>query len=162
MYEEVVRVPLVMAGPGIPVGVRRDDLLSLLDVAPTVLDALAFAVPPAMRGRSLLPSIVERRDLEEDDRELLVESPAYGPDSTALVTNRHKLVVRADGPELLFALDQDPEERSNLITIDPGAADSLRTRLRDLTSRLQAADEAQPLVMDEATEAQLRTLGYLD
>jgi arylsulfatase A-like enzyme len=158
MFEEVVRVPLILAGPRVPSGVRVDSLLSLVDVAPTVLSILDIDVPATMRGRSLVTAADDR----DDGRALLIESPAYGPDATAIVFGRHKLVVRADGVELLFDLERDPDERTNLITTSPETANAMRRRLHDLTSQLIAAGEGQPIDMDEAAEEQLRALGYLD
>ncbi len=53
LYEEVIRIPLVVAGPG--VGPRREPAqVSLLDVAPTILAWLGVEPPSSMRGRNLL------------------------------------------------------------------------------------------------------------
>jgi arylsulfatase A-like enzyme len=52
--EEAIRVPLVMAGPGVPPGTVVEGQVSLVDLAPTLLDWAAVDVPEEMQGRSLL------------------------------------------------------------------------------------------------------------
>ncbi len=76
IYEESIRVPLLMRGPGIPQGVDVDDLVINADLAPTIVD-LANANPGlVMDGRSLIP--VAQQPGIEQGRELLIEQP-MGP-----------------------------------------------------------------------------------
>lgn len=162
MYEEVVRVPLVMSGPRIPAGCRSDSLISLVDVAPTVLEVMGLHVPSEMKGRSLVTILDGHDETDLHDRALLVESPAYGPDSTAIVSGRHKLIVRTDGHELLFDLVDDPLERTNLSADDPTTTTNLRTRMAGMISAPADGAEGERLEMDEETEEQLRALGYVE
>ncbi|HNN96965.1 MAG TPA: sulfatase-like hydrolase/transferase, partial [Pseudomonadota bacterium] len=53
LYEEQIRVPLVLAGPGIPAGVYKDPV-QLIDVAPTLLQLAGSAVPATLDGHTLL------------------------------------------------------------------------------------------------------------
>lgn len=63
-WEDLMRVPLIMRCPSvIPAGVRCDSIVNLLDVAPTVLDALGLGPEPRFRGRSLRP-LFTQPDLE--------------------------------------------------------------------------------------------------
>jgi len=56
LYDYGTRMPLVIRWPGAAKGGRRvDDLVSLIDLAPTLLEAAGLSVPASMRGRSLLP-----------------------------------------------------------------------------------------------------------
>jgi arylsulfatase A-like enzyme len=58
LYEEVVRIPLLMRYPPIfAAGSRSDALVSLADVAPTILDLCGIAQPATMWGRSLAPLV---------------------------------------------------------------------------------------------------------
>ena len=57
LYDESVRVPLVLAGPGIPAGERRDALAVLTDIFPTLADLSGVPVPAGVDGASLLPSL---------------------------------------------------------------------------------------------------------
>ena len=58
LYEETVRVPLILSLPGVvPEGRRIGTDVQLCDVAPTLLDLLGFETPAGMQGRSLLPTL---------------------------------------------------------------------------------------------------------
>ena len=54
-YNESMRIPLIMRGPGIPAGGTVEEIVLNLDVAPTFLDLAGLETPHAMQGRSLLP-----------------------------------------------------------------------------------------------------------
>ena len=76
-YEEAVRVPLLVRGPGIPAGVRRRQTTAMIDVAPTFA-ALAGARPLVrVDGRSLLP--YAHGNARQNDRTLLIQAGARGP-----------------------------------------------------------------------------------
>ncbi len=162
MFDETVRVPLVLSGPGIPPGLRSGALVSLVDVAPTLLDILGFEIPQQMKGHSLRPLLGSNGRPVWETRALLVESPSYGPDSIAIVRDHHKLIVRSDGHELFFDLVADPLERNNLVTDDPRSADALRQLMTKMVSEMVAKTDGEHFVMDEDTEDQLRALGYVE
>jgi hypothetical protein len=54
-YEELVHIPFIMRGPGLPAGKRVDGFIQSCEVAPTVTDWLGIGVPAHMQGVSLLP-----------------------------------------------------------------------------------------------------------
>ena len=60
MYEEVVRIPLVVSWPGKIASVRSDALASLMDVMPTVCDLTGVLVPAGVDGLSLRPILEQR------------------------------------------------------------------------------------------------------
>ena len=76
-YEEDIRVPMVMRGPGVPEGVRIDAMALNIDLAPTFAEIAGIEPPAFVDGRSLLPLLadpaqpwrqsflIERRQLEE-------------------------------------------------------------------------------------------------
>ena len=53
LYEDGIRVPCIVAGPGIPQGMAREDLVSGLDLTATTLALAGINVPPHMHGRNL-------------------------------------------------------------------------------------------------------------
>lgn len=53
VYEEGIRIPLIVRGPGIPRGERRQDLVAHIDVSASTLAAAGMAIPGAMEGRPL-------------------------------------------------------------------------------------------------------------
>ena len=74
IYEESIRVPLMMRGPGIPRGVTIPDLSINADLAPTIVDAANATPGLVMDGRSLIP--VAQQPGIEQGRELLIEYEA--------------------------------------------------------------------------------------
>ncbi len=154
---------------------RIERPVSVVDIAPTVLDAFGIAPPDAFEGRSLIPLIeggTRERRLDYVFSELsLFENYS----EVALREGRHKMKVRywhnRTGPESvvveLFDLVSDPGERRNL-------ADSADHRdiVRDLVARISVweADVSEWSLdgtdvdlrsLDEETRRELRGLGYI-
>jgi arylsulfatase A-like enzyme len=134
VYEPAIRVPLLMRGPGVPGLVRRGQLVTNADLAPTILDA-AWAAPGRLQdGRSLLP--LARDPALGRDRPLLVEiGRGIGLATTAVRTRRWLYAERAGGAGELYDLRADPHELRNL-----GAARS-HARVRMALARTLAALE---------------------
>ncbi|MFZ2017359.1 MAG: sulfatase [Methyloceanibacter sp.] len=115
-YEESIKVPLVMRGPGIPKGETRAALVNNLDVVATVAELAGASPGYALDGRSLTPLFA---DAEAPWRSaLLIESPVshfQKPRSrfTAVRTATRKYVRYDSGFEQLFDLSADPHELKN-------------------------------------------------
>ncbi len=122
LYEESVRVPLILAGPGVAQGRRCDAFTSVLDLAPTLFDLGGAKEPPPVHGRSLLPLLARPGNVPRDWREHLLfqhfldERWPSRPHMHGVRTHGHKLVVapeHEDGVEL-YDLKEDPHELVNL------------------------------------------------
>lgn len=131
LYEHSMRVPALLAGPGVPVGRRTTALAYLFDLMATV-GALAGVEPPRdNEGRSLVPALADGAAGRD---ELLL---AYRNVQRALVTPTWKLVdYPAAGRVQLFDLAADPEELHDRAA-DPAQAE----RRSALEARLAAAEE---------------------
>jgi arylsulfatase A-like enzyme len=129
-YDHSMRVPLILAGPGIPRGERRDALCTLCDVYPTVCDLTGLSVPGSVEGTSLVPVLLGRSKTHADSLFF-----AYKDVQRAVRTDRHKLIeytVAGQRTTQLFDLDADPWETRSLAG-DPaqaGQISALRARLR--------------------------------
>ena len=104
IYEESIRVPLLMRGPGIPRGVMISDLATNADLAPTIVDVASATPGLVMDGRSLIP-VAQQPGLEQG-RELLIEEPSF----TAIRTARYKYAEHVSGETELYDLQKDPLE----------------------------------------------------
>jgi N-acetylglucosamine-6-sulfatase len=104
IYEESIRVPLVMRGPGIPRGVTVNDLVINADLAPTIVDVASANPGLVMDGRSLIP--VAQDPGIEQGRELLVEQPSF----EAIRTERYMYAEHRTGEQELYDLNNDPFE----------------------------------------------------
>ncbi len=118
-YEEAVRVPLLMRGPGIPAGERRSQTVAMIDLAPTIA-RLAGARPLRRTdGTSLLPYAVS--DRPQGDRALLLQAGSKGAVKArawrfrAVRTDRYTL-VRWKTPRFreLFDRYRDPGQLTNV------------------------------------------------
>jgi arylsulfatase A-like enzyme len=134
------RIPLALDGPGFRGGGRRAELVSLVDMAPTLLDAAGLAVPESMQGRSLLPLTRGGADDWPEEAFIQISESHCG---RALRTARWKYAVAA--PEagggaaysetyeeaFLYDMEADPYEQRNLIEVDKlqEVRDELRERL---------------------------------
>lgn len=122
MYEESVRVPAIVWGPGrIRAAGVLDDLVSLFDLGPTVLELAGLEVPRWMEARSLLPLMVDGPQAVQEGRAHVFSEHAgdrilSGTQFMTMIRDRcWKLVHFVDSEEgQLFDLEADPGERRNL------------------------------------------------
>ncbi|MEK6271143.1 MAG: sulfatase [Actinomycetota bacterium] len=113
VYEESVRVPLIVRGPGLPAGQVRGQLAANIDLAPTILDAAG--VPPLLKmdGTSLLPSA--RDPASGGTRSLVLEYLAGRTGYSAVRTPDGFLYAEhRNGERQLYDLNTDPYELHNL------------------------------------------------
>lgn len=162
LYEESIRVPLVLTGPGVPPG-RVEPLAQGIDLAPTALAILGVAAPAGLPGRDL-------RDLAATapgHREGLAETATgIGPggaaaDVQALRSGRWKLITMPElGHREVYDLSTDPAERRDLAA-SAAEATPLARRLEAVLADapLPPQRSAEP---DAALAERLRRLGYLD
>ncbi len=123
LYDHSVRVPLVFAGPGIPRGEQRDQLVYLLDLFPTLCDHLGLETPASCEGRSFADAIRQGDATGREDLFL-----AYVSSIRGVTDGFWKLIEYACGATQLFDLDHDPHETRSL-ALDP-RHDATRKRLR--------------------------------
>jgi arylsulfatase A-like enzyme len=162
LYDEVLRVPLVIRYPGhvIP-GRQLRGQVRLMDVAPTVLALAGLQVPHARVGsqaRSLACLLTS-----PSPRQAPV-LPAFGDLRGEVASVRigdAKLIrnLRTQREEL-YNLNADPGERKNLDAVDQRERDQLRLILSRWRSSASATvnDQAD---LDDEEKASLRSLGYM-
>jgi arylsulfatase A-like enzyme len=164
LYEECVRVPLVMRFPGGrgPAGLRVRELVGLLDIAPTVADmfgALTGTVARTFEGVSLFPVIGGGRGRGVVLSRSMQERPAF-----ALNDGTWKLIHSLKtGRSEVYHLSDDPDEQHDLVEAEPLRAELMRQELyrwlRDLRVERGTATEER---LNPAEREALRALGYVD
>lgn len=155
-YEELIRVPLVIAGPGV-VSTIVDDQVSLLDLAPTILDLACAEIPPEMGGESFSPALSGET---LDGRTAMTISD--GGSIYGCRTSEWKYITRPSGDEeYLFNLMADPDETNNVYENHPGVAERFSAIITDYRERIDTHQEAD---IDHSVEVQqrLEDLGYLN
>jgi arylsulfatase A-like enzyme len=137
MYEESLRIPLVVRWPGeAPPGTRIGELVQNIDIAPTLLELADVDVPMTMQGHSLVPRLRGEHPSEWRDA-IYYRYYQTGvwhnvPKHRGIRTDRYKLIYYDDlGEWELFDLAEDPDEQVNLFGSAEHAAiaASLRDRL---------------------------------
>ena len=163
MYQELLWVPLIMRGPMVPAGLRVDCTARLVDIMPTALQILGLPVPQGIRGKSLVPQMLPDAAASGCQPTVsLAESPAYGPDSKAIVYDRYKLVYRPGGVNQLFDLEADPAELSDLADERPDLVAELIDLMEQELAGIDRSDPGEAMELSPGTVEQLRALGYLD
>lgn len=158
LYEESVRVPFIVAGPGISGRGRLDNehLVSLgLDFLPTVCDYAGVTQPGVCHGRSLRPLIEDVpntpwRDhlIAETEFHLQKNNQSSGIMGRMARTDRLKYIVYSEGArrEQLFDLGIDPGETRNLVN-DPTHAGELSRHRALLADWARRTGDDFPLVL---------------
>jgi len=124
LYEESIRIPMIICGPGIAErgpGVKVDDLAVNIDIAPTILDIAGIPVPAEMDGSSLYPALrgkkgSGRKDFFMEHVDVIdVENPI--PDSRGVRSEEWKYIRYINvEPEVeeMYHVSADPLETKNL------------------------------------------------
>lgn len=164
LYEETLRVPLILAHPKMEAPLRVPTRVSLMGLSPTILDLLSVPVPAQFQGRSWRPLLRGGAG----DRSIFAETT--NRTKQAFVANDLKLVDVPEGVEL-YDLLQDPAEQEDLATQRPEAVRRLQRRVRLLTARNDrllvrwrrdggSPSRGEPL--EPETLDRLKALGYVE
>jgi arylsulfatase A-like enzyme/Flp pilus assembly protein TadD len=156
-YDATLRVPLIIAGPGIEareVATRAGHV----DILPTLLDLLGIEPPAIVDGSSRRPDLAGTVSasnavyFEALDANL---TRGWAPLS-GVVDDGWKYIQLPQ--EELYDLTADPYEQTNVADREPGRVRALRSRLREWTTREGVAISR---AVDSSEAARLRSLGYL-
>jgi arylsulfatase A-like enzyme len=160
-YQEMLHVPMILMGPGIPRGRRSQQPVSLVDLAPTLLGLFGVEAPPSLPGRDLSP-LWKQGEAGWPERDLFAEANDTNGRRSPLRAVRQgawKLVQHASGERELFELGEDPLERTNRADVEPAQAAKLATQLTTELGSVREAPELPKLTPD--TRRQLEALGYV-
>jgi len=177
-YDSTLRVPLVVAAPGVAAAVR-DEAVSLADVAPTILRAAGVTPPDAMKGRDLLGatiSLLARRSAGSNDRseggkadttsgvnsgvDLYSETEyprAAGWSPLQALTDGRWMAIRAGGTTELYDLQSDSRQEHDVAAAHPAIATAMAAKAQ--TIHASAAASASTIAPD--AQERLRALGYV-
>lgn len=165
LYQEQVRVPLIVVPPAGPAAEVVEEPVSIVDIFPTVCAAAGIAPPPGLQGQSLLP--LTAGTAEGEERAIFAElSRARAARQQEAIRRGEWKFLRRGGRGIgrrLYNLARDPGEKRNLAEDEPELA-------RHLEGELDAWLEAHPLFaappadepLGEKEIKELRSLGYLN
>jgi arylsulfatase A-like enzyme/Flp pilus assembly protein TadD len=162
LYDSTIHVPLLLKLPGNRLeGKRVNANASLVDLAPTVLEALGQTPPTNMQGHSLLPLIgnphpENRPSLATGDH----SERSFGWSALVSLRSSNQLYVRAPKPEL-YDTAADPTSKTNLYADKRATAVRLAVQLDSFVKRIsEGAPQALQDGLDEKSREKLSALGY--
>jgi arylsulfatase A-like enzyme len=145
VYQETMHVPWILEGPGIPAGTRVAPPVSLVQVMPTLLDAVGVEIPDGLDGHSALPLVAGTAGFEPDVvyGESLVPSLASRWAGLRSVRKGRWKLIDAPHPEL-YDLREDPTETTNVADANPAVVSEMQGELERHEAR-GGALPARPL-----------------
>lgn len=158
LYEETIRVPLILRQPGrVPAGRRVGSFVQHLDYAPSLLRWAGATPPDSMEGKDFGGLASGSGDSALWDRVVCCENTWQA--KWCVRTDRHKLIVaRAPDaygtpPRELYDLESDPGETTNLVGSDPSTAGELEDWLERWISDglARVGRDVDPLVLQPIT-----------
>ena len=156
-YQEILHIPLILGGAGVPAGERITAAVSLVDVVPTILSVLEIPSPPGMDGADLRPLWQEPPAVPA---ERLVFAEAGPGDLRSVRSGRSKLVMQGlNGRTELYDLVDDPAETRNLAAERPELVAALEAEIAAFVASAREPQLAPELTDDE--KEHLQALGYL-
>ncbi|MBL7009276.1 MAG: sulfatase-like hydrolase/transferase, partial [Planctomycetes bacterium] len=177
LYDESVRVPLMIYAPGLlPAGRRVETPVRSLDIYPTLCDLLGLGVPDGLQGESLVPLIRGHQPREapeiysEHREDSVVRRLGHGSGvMVSLRAGRWKLISNQLSSQLiekpryeLYDLEADPGERNNVAELHPEVVERLEAKIDAFRARSRPGASAEPAAsMDQDVLAELRELGYV-
>jgi choline-sulfatase len=163
LYDAALAVPLVFAGPSVPVGRTVEGVVRGVDIAPTLLPLAGLEPADTIDGRDLAP--LWNAPPYTSERLAYAETLAtqldFGWSPLFAVRSRDHLYVRAPRAEL-YDRGTDPDELTNLLESPSPAARSAATLLdREIARVLRSGGAPEPLPVDPEVRERLRALGYV-
>jgi arylsulfatase len=126
-YEASVRIPLIVAGPGVERGKVSDALVELIDVNPTVCELAGLPAQENIDARSFRDVL---SDTGKAHREYIVSEIRNW---RMIRTERYKFVENYNDVPELYDLQNDPDELHNIAEANPASAKKFRATLMERT-----------------------------
>jgi arylsulfatase A-like enzyme len=166
LYDEILKVPLIIGMPNWPSGQVIRQQVRLLDLMPTILDLCGCRLPSDLMGASLVPLWTQRES--EYEVEAAISEMRRDPwHRIAVRTEAFKYIwdnKRPQQPEL-YDLRADPGEKQNVIEHYPQEGSRFQASVDAHLHRVAATvpvTTAPELEFDEEVTRRLRDLGYLE
>jgi choline-sulfatase len=159
LYDATLRVPLIVSAPG-AAAARRDEPVSLADIAPTIVHAAGVTVPAAMKGRDLLGG--RGRTAVNDGMGDLYSETEYprvaGWSQLQALTDGRWMAIKGGSATAVYDLQSDPREERDVAPAQPSIAAAMAARI-DVIRQRGSSSSGRTISSDAAER--LRALGYV-
>lgn len=164
LYDEVLKVPLIIRLPNNGRPVVIDEQVRTLDLMPTILELCKCQPPKGMMGSSLLP-LWESNNGESQPRIAISEMWRDIWHIIAVRTEMYKYIWDSKQPEnpLLFDHIRDPNENENIASNSPEVVSNLHNHVRQVLDEMESTqtEGIETPELDEEMLGRLRDLGYV-
>ena len=170
LFEPTVHIPLIIRVPGGDGGLKHDEVVSIVDIMPTVLSYLDLPSPEGTRGQDLRP-LMEGGSGDDLSGAALFEH--IGRQLEGVVTDRYKYIRHRDSNRIyrgypmregtveVYDLLQDPGEEYNLAPEHPELVDRLELVFGELLQKELDYGSSEASELDAFTLESLKALGYV-
>jgi arylsulfatase len=174
IYDAVLRIPVIVTGPGVPQGKRVKSMVQNLDIASTVLELADIDQPEDMESHSLIPVILE--DTDRFDRDFAVAEwqdliysysdgvykYIFNPEGACPVKPPY---IKSGGffnyeRQELYHVQSDPDEKNNIITNHQDVVQDLRKKLVKWIREEGHSTNWNASQRSEGANQSLQALGY--
>lgn len=162
LYEPVLRVPWIVAGPGVTQGLVISEQVRVIDLVPTALTALGVTAPHGLDGESLAPLLAggSRPVVPPAYAESYYPKWHYGWSELRMLRADGWKIIDAPSPEL-YALTKDPLEANNVVGAQRTLADQMVAEARRLEREMTGGGTVETAASDRESIERLRSLGYI-
>ena len=167
LFDELVRIPFILTGFGVPPNLIIEQQVRKVDIFPTLCELIGISSDLGqINGRSLVPLL---------NKQPLIEEPAYIESGSVSVTELGKVMgIRTSNYKYLrsrqdptknvtlYDIKNDPNETKNIASLNPQIVKEMENILQKITSDSLIHDSTS-ITKDESKkiEAELRKLGYI-
>jgi choline-sulfatase len=164
LYDAAMRIPLVIAGPGVPAGQVIQAQVRSIDVMPTILAAVKIKAGDYLQGVSLWPLIEGSRGLPPESRFALMETiyprTHLGWSELRAVRTKEWKYIQAPQEEL-YSLLTDPSESRNTVKSDVAVTQRFKTVLSGALGEASRDMMLHPSTIPAEVRQELASLGYV-
>ena len=165
LYDELVRVPLLIIGKNLPKNKIIHQQVSTLNIFPTIMDILQFRKNISTDGHSL-NNLMKNKSIDEEPIFLQSSFPME-KESGYLIgirTSKYKYNRSIDNPKqnvFLYDLQKDPKEGNNIAEIQPNVVDEFEKILKKHLIKVENEKEQLNESKTKIIEDELKKLGYI-
>ena len=162
IYQNVLRVPLIIKPAGIDEARKISDNTSVTDVMPTILSQCGIAIPSPIQGIDL-SDYFRRKNHQVTERFLYHESltpTQFGANSLLGVIHDKWHYIQTSRPELYDRLT-DPQELNNRVTLEPKRASLMKEVLQEMLQDAEQSSHSLTTTLADSQAETLESLGYV-
>jgi len=164
VYQDQVYIPLIIKYPRTNEKNVVNQLVSSVDLMPTILDVLGCEIPQGIQGQSLLKLAIgnSRHVISEfyPFSDLVQSHPRFDRVQRAVFSGRFKFIKSTNGTKELYDLHEDPDEKNNLFKPDDKTSRELEARLNQWLEEVKEESGSIIKLEKEALD-RLKSLGYI-